>query len=191
MGGWAAGWVGLHGTDLCGRWACGRWACRPAAPAAACFNPLGGFLVAAELPDVRTSTPVASVQSLGPEGPVEVQTAGAPAWLVQRSLRCSVGWCSAACIPLLAGGGAGSGAGPALPCIINPPTRPPTLPPHQQFFTGGAPERFDAVLLATHSDISLKLLGGGGPEGLREVLAAIPYNENPVFLHSDETLMPK
>ena len=58
---------------------------------------------------MRTSTPVASVRSLGPQGPVELTTAGADA----------------------------------------------------------APERYDAVLLATHSDVSLKLLGeqvcvGGG-----------------------------
>ena len=54
-----------------------------------------------ELPDVRTSAPVASIRSLGPEGPVELK----------------------------AGGGAAT------------------------------TETFDAVLLATHSDISLRMLG--------------------------------
>ena len=30
--------------------------------------------------------------------------------------------------------------------------------------TGGASEEFDAVLLATHSDVSLKMLGAEGPQ---------------------------
>ena len=71
-------------------------ACPPARP------PLPACL--AELPDVRTSTPVESVRSLGAQGPVRVTAAG------------------------------------------------------------GASEEFDAVLLATHSDISLKMLGGEGPQ---------------------------
>ena len=58
----------------------------------------------AELPDVRTSTPVESVRSLGEQGPVRVTA------------------------------------------------------------TGGASEEFDAVLLATHSDVSLKMLGEEGPQ---------------------------
>ncbi|KAK9818144.1 hypothetical protein WJX72_007777 [[Myrmecia] bisecta] len=49
---------------------------------------------------------------------------------------------------------------------------------------------FDAVVLATHSDVSLALLGDESPEGVRPLLAAIPYNSNDVYLHTDDTLMP-
>lgn len=49
---------------------------------------------------------------------------------------------------------------------------------------------YDAVVLATHSDISLKLLGGGATAEEREVLEAIPYNANDVYLHTDEGMMP-
>lgn len=86
--------------------------------------------IAAELPDVRTATPVTAVRSLGAQRPVKVEAAGAT-------------------------------------------------------------EQFDLVLLATHTDVSLKLLGPSGPAPLREVLAAIPYNDNPIYLHADEALMPK
>lgn len=41
----------------------------------------------------------------------------------------------------------------------------------------GAAREFDAVVLATHSDTALKLLGGGATPAEREVLGAIPYNE--------------
>lgn len=50
--------------------------------------------------------------------------------------------------------------------------------------------RFDAVVLATHSDISLSLLGAGATEEERAVLGAIPYNNNDIYLHTDEALMP-
>jgi predicted NAD/FAD-binding protein len=50
--------------------------------------------------------------------------------------------------------------------------------------------RFDAVVLATHSDVSLSLLGAGATEEERAVLAAIPYNNNDIYLHTDEALMP-
>lgn len=50
--------------------------------------------------------------------------------------------------------------------------------------------RFDAVVLATHSDISLSLLGAGATEEERAVLKAIPYNNNDIYLHTDEALMP-
>lgn len=59
----------------------------------------------AELPDVRTSSPVQSVRSLGPQGPVQLTVAGA-----------------------------------------------------------SEAEEFDAVLLSTHSNISLKMLGAQGPK---------------------------
>lgn len=60
---------------------------------------------------------------------------------------------------------------------------------------------FDDVVLSTHSDVSLKLLGGNGFDGnmkcesdlqeIFDVLSAIKYNENDVWLHKDISLMPK
>lgn len=50
--------------------------------------------------------------------------------------------------------------------------------------------RFDAAVLATHSDISLSLLGAGATAEERAVLSAIPYNNNDIYLHTDEALMP-
>eukprot|EP00879_Flechtneria_rotunda_P028753 GHRR01030971.1.p1 GENE.GHRR01030971.1~~GHRR01030971.1.p1 ORF type:complete len:508 (+),score=175.15 GHRR01030971.1:123-1646(+) len=54
----------------------------------------------------------------------------------------------------------------------------------------GQTELFDAVVLATHSDISLQLLGSDATEDEEAVLGAIPYNNNDVYLHTDEKLMP-
>ncbi|PSC74866.1 cyclopropane-fatty-acyl-phospholipid synthase [Micractinium conductrix] len=51
-------------------------------------------------------------------------------------------------------------------------------------------EEFDSVVLATHSDVSLRILGAEGPQALTAILAAIPYNDNDVWLHTDESLMP-
>lgn len=45
-------------------------------------------------------------------------------------------------------------------------------------------------MLATHSDISLSLLGAGATEEEQAVLGAIPYNNNDIYLHTDEALMP-
>ena len=50
--------------------------------------------------------------------------------------------------------------------------------------------RFDSIVLATHSDISLALLGAGATADERRVLSAIPYNNNDIYLHTDEALMP-
>ncbi|GFR51020.1 hypothetical protein Agub_g13347 [Astrephomene gubernaculifera] len=55
---------------------------------------------------------------------------------------------------------------------------------------GGA-ERFDSVVFATHSDVTLQLLGGDADPEERELLAAIPYSENDVYLHTDASLMPR
>jgi len=59
-------------------------------------------------------------------------------------------------------------------------------------------EEFDKVVLATHSDISLKLLSNSEQNKdqdafkvLTEVLEKIPYSYNDVYLHQDESLMPK
>jgi predicted NAD/FAD-binding protein len=49
--------------------------------------------------------------------------------------------------------------------------------------------RFDAVVLACHSDQALSLLHDPSPEE-REVLGAIPYQPNRVVVHSDDSVMP-
>ena len=54
----------------------------------------------------------------------------------------------------------------------------------------GAAERFDAVFIACHSDQALRLLADPGPAE-REVLGAIPYQENEAVLHTDARLLPK
>jgi predicted NAD/FAD-binding protein len=54
---------------------------------------------------------------------------------------------------------------------------------------GGARERFDRVIFACHSDQALALLADPTPTE-REVLGAIPYQENDVVLHTDTRLLP-
>jgi hypothetical protein len=56
--------------------------------------------------------------------------------------------------------------------------------------TTGHTERFDEVILACHSDQALGLLADASAEE-RAVLGAIRYKDNKVYLHRDETLMPK
>jgi predicted NAD/FAD-binding protein len=51
-------------------------------------------------------------------------------------------------------------------------------------------ERFDQVVLACHSDQALALLADPSPAE-REVLGAIPYQQNETVLHTDESLLPK
>ena len=55
--------------------------------------------------------------------------------------------------------------------------------------TAGGPERFDHVVLAVHSDQALVLLADP-TEQEREVLGAIPYQENQVALHTDTRMLP-
>lgn len=55
---------------------------------------------------------------------------------------------------------------------------------------GQEPERFDEVVIASHSDQALDLLGDASREE-RAVLSAIPYRPNRVVLHRDPHLMPK
>jgi predicted NAD/FAD-binding protein len=50
-------------------------------------------------------------------------------------------------------------------------------------------ERFDQVVLATHSDQSLAMLADATPAE-REVLGAIPYQRNETVLHRDARLLP-
>jgi uncharacterized protein len=57
-------------------------------------------------------------------------------------------------------------------------------------FADGRLERFDAVVLATHSDQALALLEAPSADD-RRLLGAIGYRANHVILHRDVTLMPK
>lgn len=54
----------------------------------------------------------------------------------------------------------------------------------------GEPERFDAVVLACHSDQALRLLDAPSPAE-REILGAIPYQENEAILHTDASILPR
>ncbi|MGV8930331.1 MAG: NAD(P)/FAD-dependent oxidoreductase [Brevundimonas sp.] len=56
-------------------------------------------------------------------------------------------------------------------------------------FADGHIERFDAVVLATHSDQALALLEAPSAED-RRLLGAVEYRPNKVILHRDTTLMP-
>jgi uncharacterized protein len=55
---------------------------------------------------------------------------------------------------------------------------------------GGEAERFDHVVLATHSDQALALLADAGDRE-HEVLAAIPYQANEAVLHTDVRMLPR
>jgi predicted NAD/FAD-binding protein len=56
--------------------------------------------------------------------------------------------------------------------------------------TDAGPERFDEVVLATHTDQALRLLERPTPEE-RSVLGAIPYQPNRALLHTDARLLPR
>nr|WP_089730556.1 FAD-dependent oxidoreductase [Halomonas muralis] len=51
-------------------------------------------------------------------------------------------------------------------------------------------ERFDQVVLACHADQALALLADASPAE-REILAALPYRDNEVVLHTDTRLLPR
>ena len=55
----------------------------------------------------------------------------------------------------------------------------------------GKPETFDQVVMATHADVTLKILGAAATEGEKRVLEGVPYAENDVYLHRDTALMPR
>ena len=55
---------------------------------------------------------------------------------------------------------------------------------------GGAPERFDEVVLATHSDQALRMLDDA-TDREHEILGAIPYQPNEAVLHTDRNLLPR
>ncbi len=52
-------------------------------------------------------------------------------------------------------------------------------------------ERFDEVVIATHSDQALKMLGEDATDRERELLGAIPYQPNEAVLHTDTRLLPR
>lgn len=61
---------------------------------------------------------------------------------------------------------------------------------HVTIVTKSGSEVFDQVIFACHSDQALKLLSE--PSALEsEILGAIPYQDNEVVLHTDQSLMPK
>jgi len=51
-------------------------------------------------------------------------------------------------------------------------------------------ERFDAVVLALHSDQALRLLGDASKTE-RQILGAIPYQKNETVLHTDTGVLPQ
>jgi predicted NAD/FAD-binding protein len=56
--------------------------------------------------------------------------------------------------------------------------------------TSGGDERFDEVILATHSDEALAVLSDPTPAE-RDVLSAMAYQPNEVVLHTDASLLPR
>lgn len=55
----------------------------------------------------------------------------------------------------------------------------------------GEEQTFDYVFFACHSDQALKMLGENATAQESEILSAIPYQENTVYLHHDISLLPK
>jgi predicted NAD/FAD-binding protein len=55
---------------------------------------------------------------------------------------------------------------------------------------GGEAERFDQVVIATHSDQALRLLGDASDRE-HELLGAIPYQPNEAVLHTDASVLPR
>ena len=55
----------------------------------------------------------------------------------------------------------------------------------------GEEQVFDYVFFACHSDQALNILGADATAHEREILGAVPYQENTVYLHHDASLLPK
>jgi predicted NAD/FAD-binding protein len=60
-----------------------------------------------------------------------------------------------------------------------------------QIRTPGMCETFDHVVLATHSDQALRLLGSDATDTERSILIAIPYQQNEAVLHTDTRVLPR
>jgi len=75
-----------------------------------------------------------------------------------------------------------------LKCAVETVTR------HERFVEvktrGGEAERFDRVVIAAHSDQALAMLSDPSDRE-REILSAIPYQENVTTLHTDRKLLPQ
>ena len=69
--------------------------------------------------------------------------------------------------------------------ILRPPGKPVVV-----HFTNGLQREFDEVVIATHSDEALGMLGDP-TERERSVLGALPYRDNEVILHTDKRLLPR
>ncbi|GIR70276.1 MAG: amine oxidase [Halieaceae bacterium] len=69
--------------------------------------------------------------------------------------------------------------------ILRPPGKPVSVA-----FRNGQTREFDEVVIATHSDEALAMLGDP-TEDERSVLGALPYRDNEVILHTDARLLPK
>lgn len=57
--------------------------------------------------------------------------------------------------------------------------------------TAAGSERFDALVMACHSDIALRLLGEDATVAERTVLGAVRYQPNRALLHTDPALLPQ
>ena len=75
--------------------------------------------------------------------------------------------------------------------VATPVVRVERFPDHVEVTPAGGsgPERFDQVIVATHSDQALAMLADPSPAEI-ELLGAIPYQANEVVLHTDESLLP-
>lgn len=56
---------------------------------------------------------------------------------------------------------------------------------------GKKAEKFDHVVMATHSDIALRILGETATADEKAALGAIGYQPNDIYLHTDASLMPR
>jgi len=75
-----------------------------------------------------------------------------------------------------------------LQCPVRQIKRTPT---HVEISSAaGGRERFDAVVIATHSDQALRLLADPSSQE-RAILGAMPYQANDVVLHTDTRLLPQ
>ena len=54
-----------------------------------------------------------------------------------------------------------------------------------------AEQHFDYVFFACHSDQALRMLGEDASTAERDILGAIPYQQNNIYLHQDRSLLPK
>jgi predicted NAD/FAD-binding protein len=75
-----------------------------------------------------------------------------------------------------------------LRCPAQQVTRYPTCVSIKS--AGHEAERFDHVVIATHSDQALAILTDPSPVE-REILSALPYQTNETVLHTDESLLPR